>query len=229
MKQDLLCTVQQKKVQGCGCFIIQVCLSVRVYVFILSSLTSSAVMCSHMFACLLMLDVFVMQFFSLSDQSLSEDCDLFFARNNQVKGFYFVPVPGVIFLKVVCVCVCARRLRECPLHLFIRMFPIGLAVMRPAEQRSDGVELIITAERREGGKTVRNKNKYINYKRILDCICENNDFYYFPFFVKTSVNIFLNVHFPAALQQQLKFHLERLAHLLSSRGNGFTTCLPLEH
>lgn len=32
----------------------------------------------------------------------------------------------------------------CHLHLFITMFPIGLAVMRPVEPRSDGVELIRT-------------------------------------------------------------------------------------
>lgn len=36
---------------------------------------------------------------------------IYFARNNQVKGFYFLLVPGVIFLKVVRVCVYAQAVR----------------------------------------------------------------------------------------------------------------------
>lgn len=48
-----------------------------------------------------------------------------------MQGFYFVLVPGVIFFKVACVCVC-------PLHLFIRISPTGLALMRPVEPKSDG-------------------------------------------------------------------------------------------
>lgn len=85
-----------------------------------------------------------------------------------MKGFYFVLVPGVIFLKVVCVCVCVY------LHLFIRMFPTGLAVMRPVEPRSDGVQLIRTtliATERKRERKVAGKGR--NKRGMLDGVKRN--------------------------------------------------------
>lgn len=42
---------------------------------------------------------------------------------------------------------CMHRMLECHVHLFIRMFPTGPAVMRPVPPRCDRAELIRREER----------------------------------------------------------------------------------
>ena len=147
MKQDLLCNSATEVHKVCvlhyskGVF--WMCAGVSIF---FPPLTRSAVIYGRVFAGALAADVIVSLFF-LAPKDVSMvvwGAVIYFAWNNQVKGFYFVAVPSVIFLKVVCVCacVCMHRRWECHLHLFIRMFPTGRAVMRPVEPRSDGVELI---------------------------------------------------------------------------------------
>lgn len=109
MKQDLLCTVQQR--------CMGVCVSLSGYVFececvsIFLFLTRSTVIYRCMYACTLIAVVIVSLFSCSEVVSVCLMAVIYFARNNQVKGFYFLLVPGVIFLKVVRVCVYAQAVR----------------------------------------------------------------------------------------------------------------------
>lgn len=77
---------------------------------------------------------------------------------------------------------CMHRMLECHVHLFIRMFPTGPAVMRPVPPRCDRAELIRReGEERDGGKR-SNSTPEKNIFLFFTTVCQRS---VFPMFIKS--------------------------------------------
>lgn len=62
---------------------------------------------------------------------------------------------------------CMHRMLECHVHLFIRMFPTGPAVMRPVPPRCDRAELIRREERSGMAGSVPTAHRRLSAIRVF--------------------------------------------------------------